>query len=130
MESISGNGGCGPGETLVFVYGLLLRGESHHRYLNGARYLGAARTAAEYELVDLGGLPGMRDDGETAIDGELYAIPVGGLLYLDELEDAPEYFRRARVRLEDGRSVEGYLLPGRQAAPFPRIRSGNWRERG
>ena len=129
MELTPAPGSPPPDETLVFVYGSLLRGECNHRYLNGARFLGEARTEAEFFLVDLGGFPGMAQGGCDAIDGELYAIDASCLLVLDELEDHPEYFRRSEVTLEDGRVANGYLLPGRQANSFPCIRSGSWRKR-
>lgn len=111
----------------LFVYGSLLRGEPNHTFLERARYLGDARTAPEFELVDLGDYPAMVRGGATAIVGEVYELDPQTLRVVDELEDHPEYFRRSLVRLEDGTQIESYLLPDSQADFYPRIPSGDWR---
>ena len=116
-------------ETLVFVYGTLQRGEVNHGYLGRARFLGTAKTRAEFELVDLGDYPAMLSGGATQIDGELYALGSLDVQTVDELEDHPEYFQRCTVHLEDGSEVFSYLLPGSQGQPYPRIPSGSWRNR-
>lgn len=124
------SGGPGqPNETLVFVYGTLQRGESQHAYLEGARFLGEARTAPNFRLVDLGDYPAMVRGGQTQVDGELYALDSRCVSAMDELEDHPEYFRRSRVLLEDGSEVFSYLLPESQGQPYPCIPSGSWRRR-
>lgn len=115
-------------ETLVFVYGTLLCGQSNHRFLDGARCLGEARTAPEFDLVDLGGFPALVKGGCTSVRGEVYACDSTTLRALDELEDHPEFFQRTRIRLEDGALIECYVLPAVQASCFPRIPSGDWRE--
>lgn len=129
MESIERDGAGQAGELLVFVYGTSLRGESHHELLHGARYVGPGRTRAAYDLVDLGGFPAMLEGGRTPVDGEVYAIDPTGVRLLDEAEDHPEYFRRTRIALEDGRTVFTYVLPERQGRPYPCIPSGSWRAR-
>ena len=116
------------GRTLIFVYGTLLSGESNHRYLAGAELQGEARTAPRFALMDLGGFPAMVEGGSSSVRGELYACDALTLRRVDELEDAPDYFRRATIRLADGREVESYLLPASEAACYPRIASGDWRE--
>jgi gamma-glutamylaminecyclotransferase len=116
-------------EVLVFVYGTLLRGESNHQFLSGARYVAEASTPPSFELFDLGGFPAMVEGGTTAIRGEVWACSNGVIDRLDELEDHPDYFRRARIQLDDGSPIDSYLLPGVQASFYPRIASGNWRER-
>ena len=40
-------------ETLVFVYGTLLRGERNHSLLFGSRFIGDGYTTRDFELVDL-----------------------------------------------------------------------------
>lgn len=114
-------------ETLLFVYGTTMAGEANHEFLTGARSLGSAVTAPAYDLVDLGGFAAMLEGGDTAVTGELYALSPAHLRLFDELEDHPEYFRRSRIVLEDGREVAAYLLPESQGRPYPRIPSGSWR---
>ena len=115
-------------ETLVFVYGTLRTGCSNHRFLSSARLVGEASSAPEYELVDLGDFPAMVKGGGERVQGEVWAVDIGTLALLDELEDHPDYFRRTKLCLDDGREVETYLLPPSQAAGYPRIASGEWRE--
>ena len=123
------NGHTDAPETLVFVYGRMRRGEADHRFLRGARHVMDIATAAAFELVDLGGLPGLIEGGETAIQGEVYAVDAATLAMIDELEDHPESFRRTRIELADGSFAEGYLVPRAQAGCFPRCENGHWRRR-
>jgi gamma-glutamylaminecyclotransferase len=115
---------------LVFVYGTSMSGELNHQLMTGARFLANGHTKAEFDLVDLGGFPGMIQGGATSVNGEVYAVTAGGVRFMDEVEDHPEYFRRTHVELEDGPGVDCYILPPAQGRPFPRIASGDWRARG
>lgn len=129
MEQASTDRSCGPNETLVFLYGTSMSGEANHGLLTGARFVAKACTSPDFDLVDLGGFPAMVAGGETPVNGELYALSRIGVQFMDEVEDHPEYFRRTPVKLDDGSQVESYLLPPSQGRPFPRINSGNWRQR-
>jgi gamma-glutamylaminecyclotransferase len=74
---------------LVFVYGTLKRGLSNHRFMKGQRFLGEARTAPSYRLVDCGGFPGMvgvENDG-ASIRGEVWEVDEACRAQLDVLED-------------------------------------------
>lgn len=113
-------------ERTIFVYGSLRRGAENHRFLCGARFLGEADTAPEFELFDLGAFPGMVAGGACSVRGELWAVDGGTLALLDEFEDHPEYFRRSAIRLVHGERVEAYLLAPSQTAGCPRIASGDW----
>ena len=104
------------GATRVFVYGTLLSGEPNHRVLAGAELLGEARTEPEFDLVSLGAFPAM-----------VHAVDRGTLAALDHLEGHPRFYRRRRVRLDDGEEVLAYLLSREQAHGRPKITSGNWR---
>ncbi len=118
-------------ETLVFVYGTLMRGQRNHSLLFGARYVTEGITRAEYELVDLGDFPAMipAAEGEEGfpVVGEVYAVDPSILEVLDEIEDHPRFYRRTPTELEDGSQVHVYLLTAHQAAFYPRIVSGDWR---
>lgn len=116
-------------DYLVFVYGTMLSGETSHGLLASGKPLGPARTAAAFELVDLGPYPGMIAGGRTAIVGELYSIDVATLATLDRHEGHPILFRRGAIALDDGREVHAYLLEPDQARGRRRIRSGDWRGR-
>ena len=99
---------------LLFVYGTLMRRQRNHRYLEGARFLGPVRTAADYTLVLLGSFPALREDGSSSVSGELYSVGASILAALDQLEGHPDFYRRGSVQLDDGRTVISYLLPGNQ----------------
>ena len=117
-------------EYLVFVYGSLLSGEKSHALLASARLVGNARTAATFELVDLGPYPAMIAGGRTAVLGELYAVDYVTLAALDKHEGHPTLYRRTRIALDDGRDVEAYLHDPEQTRGRRRIHSGDWRTRG
>lgn len=112
---------------VVFVYGTLLSGEPNHAVLGHAPCLGCARTSARYTLVDMGDYPALVDGGASSIVGELYDLDSATLEMVDEYEDAPSFYRRSEVVLEDGRSVLAYLLPPKLALGSPPIPSGDWR---
>jgi gamma-glutamylcyclotransferase (GGCT)/AIG2-like uncharacterized protein YtfP len=116
-------------ETLIFVYGRMRRGEENHRFLSGAQFIGESETAACFDLVDLGGLPGLIEGGTSTVHGELYTVTASMLSMIDELEDHPETFRRTRIELHDGKFADGYVMPRSQASCFPRLSDGRWRRR-
>ena len=113
--------------TRVFVYGTLLQGEGNHDLLAGAEFVGAARTPPGYALRDLGAFPGLVDGGEHAVDGEVYLVGPDTLARLDRLEGHPSWYRRVPIALDDGSTVETYLLPPDRVAGRPVITSGSWR---
>lgn len=115
--------------TRVFVYGTLLAGEPNHRLLTDARLIAEARTKPAFELRDLGAFPGLVRGGEHAVAGEVYEVDAATLAALDRLEGHPRFYRRTRIALEDGATVETYLLAPEQVEGRPVIDSGNWRAR-
>jgi gamma-glutamylaminecyclotransferase len=110
----------------LFVYGSLMRGEAHAGELGPAVFLGPARTAPEYTLVNLGRYPALLPGGATAVAGELYELP--HLAGLDEFEEHPRVYRRGEVLLADGSAAHAYFLVGVPGAA-PIIESGDWRSR-
>lgn len=115
--------------TRVFVYGTLLAGEPNHRLLVGARLVAAARTKPVFELRDLGGFPGLVRGGAHAVANEVYEVDEPTLAALDRLEGHPRFYRRSRIALDGGATVETYLLAPEQVEGLPVIDSGSWRAR-
>jgi gamma-glutamylcyclotransferase (GGCT)/AIG2-like uncharacterized protein YtfP len=113
---------------LLFVYGTLRRGESNHAELASARFVGTARTAPLYDLVDLGAYPGLVEGGSTAVHGELHEVEDRELPRLDAFEEVPTLYERKRVQLSDS-SVTAYVMPRAVAGTAPRIASGDWCQR-
>lgn len=112
----------------LFVYGTLMRGRVNHGLLAGAERLGAARTAAAFELVDLGEYPGLVAAGALSVAGELYRVDRATLVRLDAFEGHPLTFRRAEVTLADGGRAEAYLVAAHLAADRPRLAAGTVRD--
>jgi len=118
-----------PREYLLFVYGVMMRGEPEHARLAAARPLGPAATEASFDLVDLGAEPALVPGGTTKVQGELYALPAAELAAIDVHHGHPLRYRRGAVTLDDGRVVEAHQLAADQARGRRRIRSGDWRTR-
>jgi gamma-glutamylcyclotransferase len=116
-----------PDTTRIFVYGTLLSGEHNHRWLQGASFIAPARTPPSFELRSLGGFPGLVARGRTAVEGEVYEVAPSTLEALDRLEGHPSFYRRTKVRLDDGTEAETYLLEPPDVAGCPAISSGSWR---
>jgi gamma-glutamylaminecyclotransferase len=112
----------------LFVYGTLMSGQTNAAELGGAVFLGAARTAPAYTLIDLGDYPGLVPGGATAVSGELYQVAPDHLTLLDLFEEHPDLYRREAVALADGQRAVAYLLV-RPPAGAPVISGGDWRQR-
>lgn len=80
---------------LVFVYGSLKRGFHNHRLLENSKFLGPAKTTAEYEMFPLaGGAFPVIVPGNYAINGELYEVDETTLKLLDRLESNGSMYQR------------------------------------
>lgn len=115
---------CAP--CLVFVYGTLLRGESNHHCMSGARLLGHWRSAPRFSLYSLGRYPVLCCGGRHRVFGEVYRVTPHILMKLDELEGYPHEYQRmlmqtpwgpAWVYVQQSRPSAGVLLAG-----------GDWRK--
>jgi gamma-glutamylcyclotransferase (GGCT)/AIG2-like uncharacterized protein YtfP len=117
----------------LFVYGSLMRGEPNHHVLgSSAVFLGLARTARRYRLLDLGPYPALVEGGTCSIAGELYEIASSTLRKLDRFEGHPDLYRRASIELDGGGVATGYLAAAAAIAsgsPHVVIECGDWRER-
>ena len=95
--------------ALIFVYGTLKRGLSRSEALRGQHFIGEARTAPNYRMVDCGGYPGLveRTPG-LVIEGELWQVNGRCLEQLDEIEGvAFGLYRRQPVLLQAPHNAEG-----------------------
>jgi gamma-glutamylaminecyclotransferase len=86
---------------LLFVYGSLRRGMSHHHHLQGQRFVASARSAGKFAIEHLTfeGIPGSypraqeSDEGEY-LTGEIFEIDAGTLQALDNYEEYPTLYDR------------------------------------
>jgi gamma-glutamylcyclotransferase (GGCT)/AIG2-like uncharacterized protein YtfP len=96
----------------LFVNGTLMRGLALHHNLDGAKFLGAVRTAPIYRLYSIGDIhPGMFEvaTGGVSVAGEFYRMSDEVWRRVEEGE--PPHLYRGLVRLADGRTVDGILYP-------------------
>lgn len=107
------------------MYGTLLRDEPNHPQLSGASFVRSTRTAASYELVDLGGYPALLEDGTSAIPGEVYEVDAELLARLDAFEEVPDLYERKPIDLIDG-SADAYVMSRDRAFGAPRIEDADW----
>jgi len=61
---------------LYAVYGSLKRGFGNHRLLQNkdAKFIGTTKTKARFSLYSLGGFPGIKNDGKTAVEIEVFDV--------------------------------------------------------
>jgi gamma-glutamylcyclotransferase (GGCT)/AIG2-like uncharacterized protein YtfP len=112
------------GETLLFVYGTLKRGQSNHARLLGARRLGRAWLAGAC-LYDLGPFP-MAIAAEGRVSGEVYAIDRAALPELDAFEGCPRLYQRHWLTLANGRQAWVYLGQARSVRHSRKLPEGVW----
>ncbi len=123
------------GPALVFVYGLLMKGEPLHAHLAGAQFVARARVAGT--LWSLGTYPGLTD-GSGDARGELYRLddPATALDVLDDVEEydpsdpARSLYVRSirRATTEAGAQLDAWVyLYNASTASAQRIASGDWR---
>ncbi len=122
-------------ETLLLAVGNHLHGLPRHHELadRGARLVGEVRTRKGYRLLARGaaapfnpGLVETADGTGASIAGELYALSEAAVASLAALVRAP--IRLGRVRLEDGREVNGYLCDPAAAVTARDVSHlGGWR---
>lgn len=98
----------------AFIYGTLKRGHRANHLLRGQSYLAGAESAGGYRLYDAGGFPGLVEEGEEAVLGEIWEIDAAAFVRLDEYEGVSEgLYQRGVLHLSDGDSAATYfyLLP-------------------
>ena len=96
----------------LLVNGTLMRGLGLHANLEGAEFLGEARTAPVYRLYSIDDRhPGMFEvaEGGVSVAGELYRVH-DAVWQRVEAGEPPNLYR-GQVRLADGRGVFGILYP-------------------
>lgn len=112
----------------VFVYGTLLSGENNHGLLARAWLLGEWSTPPRFILYDFGPYPILCTRGTQSVAGEVYRIDPAILKKLDELEDYPDHYDRARITTPWGPAW--FYFQRRPPARCRAIPAADWRQRG
>jgi gamma-glutamylcyclotransferase (GGCT)/AIG2-like uncharacterized protein YtfP len=111
------------GDELIFVYGTLRHGGSHHRLMAEALLLGDWISGPQYDLLDMGAYPALVPGSGTVI-GEVYRIERGMLPALDVYEGCPGDYRRERIPTSYG---EAWIyLWDRPSPAVSAVAEGDW----
>lgn len=70
----------------IAVYGSLREGLGNHGLIRGSKLLGTFKTNPEYSLYTLGGFPGLKPNGKTAVTMEVYEVDEDTARRVDQLE--------------------------------------------
>lgn len=114
-------------EFQLFVYDAAMSGLPGAGRLEGAKLVGAAATEPGFALIELEREVALVADGAGSVRGEVYTLEAKLLASLDVEKGHPLRYRRARVRLADGREVDAYTLDASQVRGKRRIASGDYR---
>lgn len=117
-----------------FVYGTLKRGYGNNRILQQsptAQFVEEGVTSPEFNLYHLGGFPGVTENGETAIHGEIWSVQDEHTKRrLDMLEgyrqDDPTsgLYNKKIIKVND-KNVNIYLI-NRNMSKNNKITTGKW----
>ena len=89
----------------IFVYGTLMKGQSANHYLNGADYKGTFCLNG-YAMYDIGSFPGIVENENESVVGEVYSITEEMLPMMDRYEgEGSLYLRREVIVERDGEKV-------------------------
>ncbi|HHT64511.1 MAG TPA: gamma-glutamylcyclotransferase [Clostridiales bacterium] len=109
----------------LFVYGTLMKMNGPQGYLEESEFRGTAALSG-YALYDLGRYPGIVEDKEETVKGELYCIPQKKIGEIDAYEAEGYLYAREKVRVSarSGESIEAYTyvykkpVDGKRMIPF------------
>ena len=76
-------------EQIIFVYGTLKLGYGKHHLLEGAQFLGPAKTLEKYSMYESEIPFVFKGDAVSHIYGELYQVDELTLKMIDKLEGLP-----------------------------------------
>src|SRR6187402_3122949 len=113
----------------LFVYGMLLPGESDHALLGDCMLIGPALTEPRFQLVELNVYAALIPDGSIAVHGQLYAVSLEVRRQVDVARQVPILFQREPIRLADGSDAETYAMSPDQVRGKRRLSHGDWKQR-
>lgn len=119
---------------LIAVYGTLRAGGGNYeRLLTKADYKGTFTTPPIYNLYNLNGaFPGLKENGNTAVVMEVYAVNLEEARRVDGLEsytpgEQPYFYDKIQIETPWGQA--GVYTYVRQPSESSLIKSGDWMNR-
>ena len=116
--------------NLVAVYGTLRKGAgNHNHFLRNAELKGEFSSEPIYNLYNLGGFPGLRENGNTSVKMEVYAVNDNEADLVDSLEG---YVKGRQPHFYDKKEIETPWGPAsvylyvREVEAQHLIESGDW----
>lgn len=118
-------------KTLVAVYGTLRKGFDNHRLLQNAEYMGTFNTEPIFDLHDLGGFPGLKNNGTTSVVMEVYAVNEQEAARVDMLEGyeegrTPTFYDKQPIETPWG--TAGVYIYVNNLSGAPIVESGDYYE--
>lgn len=115
---------------LVSVYGTLRKGQGNHKhYLKDAEFVGEFTSEPVYNLFNLGGFPGLKENGSTSVKMEVYKVNQAEAKLVDSLEGyvegrPPHFYDKKEIETPFG-TASVYLYV-RDVPQDYLIKSGDW----
>lgn len=119
-------------KNLVAVYGSLRKNMGNHGLLENAEYLGEFTTEPIYNLHSLGGFPGLKKGGNTAVVMEVYEVDEPTARRVDALEgydpnsNDNTFYDKEMIETPYGEA--GVYFYVRDLRPESIVESGDWRQ--
>lgn len=112
---------------LVFTYGSLMSGLQNHEVIKraGGQFVKNARIVGTLHAY-CSAYPAVVT-GDSLIKGEVYEVPVKGVVALDSFEGEGYLYHRRSVMTEDGDRVSVYMMTAESVHGRPIIADGDWR---
>lgn len=115
---------------IIAVYGSLRAGLGNHGLIRGSKLLGTFKSKPEFSLYSLGGFPGLKTNGKTAVTMEVYEVDEQTARQVDGLEGyspnrTPTFYDKMNIETPYGTAgVYTYV----SSIPEDRlVESGDWK---
>lgn len=114
---------------LIAVYGSLRKEFGNHRLIDKAEYKGMFSTDPVYSLYSLGGYPGLKENGNTSVVMEVYAVNENEAHNVDMLEgytpgEKPYFYDKIPIETPWG-EASVYTYVG-HISEDRLVKSGDW----
>lgn len=120
-----------PRNILVAVYGSLRQNMGNHRLLENADFMGTMKTDPVFTLHSLGGFPGLKTGGTTAVTVEIYKVNETEARRIDQLEGytpgEPAYFYD-KMYIDTPFGTAGIYTYVKELSQESIVESGDWTE--